>query len=183
LVPITEIPSLRLRYEAAEAARQAAYEAPWTEAVLRVLESTEYRALSRHEPGWIARRLRISLEHEERSLDYLKRSGVIRRARRLYRISESSSVDTRGDRARVTRLLEHWTEVALGRVATRERDDLFAYNVCSLSRKDYEHVRELLRSVFREIRSLVAVSEPAEGVALVNLQLLLLDREGRQGRE
>jgi hypothetical protein len=174
LVPIAEVGTLRARHSAAEAARRAAYEAPWTEAVLRVLESPGYRALARHEGGWIARRLGIGLPDEQHSLKLLRDAGAIARLRGLYCIRDPSSVDTRGHPESVARLLGHWSEVARGRIGARRADDWFAYNVCSLSDADHEQVRELLRRTYREIRSLVAASQPGEKILLLNLQLLAL---------
>jgi hypothetical protein len=42
------------------------------------------------------------------------------------------------------------------------------------SRTDYARVTELLRRTFREVRAIVAASEPTEEVALFNLQLVTL---------
>ena len=56
-------------------AREAAYDQPWSHAVLRALELVDYSALQRHEPGWVARRLGISEELERASLEVLERSG------------------------------------------------------------------------------------------------------------
>jgi len=43
-----------------------------------------------------------------------------------------------------------------------------------LSREDYARVKELLRLTFREVRSIVAASEPTEQVALLILQFVSL---------
>ena len=172
LVAIDAVPSLVERHRASAAARRAAYDAPWTEAVLRVLECGNYRRLTRHEPGFIARELGISLEHERRSLALLCELGVVRRRGRLYMPVQRSSIDTRGDPARVNALLEHWSQVGRDRISRRHDYDWYAYNVCSLSAADYERVRELLRNTFREIRALVAHTSAEERVALLNLQWL-----------
>jgi hypothetical protein len=44
--------------------------------------------------------------------------------------------------------------------------------VLSVSQVDLGRIRELLANTYREIRAIVAVSEPAERVALVNLHLV-----------
>jgi transcriptional regulator with XRE-family HTH domain len=177
-VAIDAVPSLRARYAAAQAARRAAHDAPWSEAILRVLECASYRALPRHEDAWIARRLGLSEAEVSASLRVLRQANAVRRARKLYRLTEQSTVDTRGGRDRVTRLVEHWSGVAGARAEGRTQDELFAYNVFSLSAEDVARARELLRNAFREIRSLVAASEPVERVGLLNVQLVLLDRPG-----
>jgi hypothetical protein len=69
-------------------------------------------------------------------------------------------------------LLAHWCEVALARHGRGRSTDLFAYNVFSVTHADLARVRELLRSTFRELRAIVAASEPSETAALVNLQLV-----------
>ena len=77
-VPIVDpqaLPSARAAWRLLQGARQAAYEEPWSHAVLRALELDEYQALPAHEPGWIARRLGISEALERRSLDDLLGSG------------------------------------------------------------------------------------------------------------
>jgi hypothetical protein len=81
-------------------------------------------------------------------------------------------VDTGGQPERVTRLLEHWSKVGRQRILARRPDDWFAYNVCCLSAADHERVRELMRRSYREIRSLVAASQPGEKILLLNLQLV-----------
>ena len=55
--------------------------------------------------------------------------------------------------------------------------------MCGLSRDDYLRVRELLRRAFREVRSIVAASEPTERVALLNLQFisLMADEDSSRG--
>ena len=68
--------------------------------------------------------------------------------------------------------MAHWSDVALNRFESRKESDMFAYNVLSVSHRDLTRIRELLRSTYREIRSIVAASEPAEVAALINLQLV-----------
>ena len=50
----------------------------------------------------------------------------------------------------------------------------FSYNLFSVSRVDLERIRELHRAYFRELRRIVAASEPAECVVLANVHLLEL---------
>jgi transcriptional regulator with XRE-family HTH domain len=175
MVPIDRVPSLKRRHSAALAARRAAYDAPWTEAILRVLESPAYASLSKHDDTWIARRLGISIEQVRVSISLLKRSRVIRRSERGFRVRDISSVDTRGDPSGVNALLTHWSGVACARIPVRRPGDLLAYNVCSLAEADFKQAREILLRAFREVRSLAAASSPAERVTLINVQLIALD--------
>jgi len=53
--------------------------------------------------------------------------------------------------------------------------DQFSYNVLSVSRADLDRIRAMHLAYFRELRSVVAASEPVEVAALVNIQLLAFD--------
>ena len=64
LVPIEAVPALSRRYRAAQTARAVAYEAPWSEAILRVLTSTASAVLPAHRAGFIADLLGISKRDE-----------------------------------------------------------------------------------------------------------------------
>jgi transcriptional regulator with XRE-family HTH domain len=58
LVPIESVPTLFLRHRTAAAAKRLAFEEPWTEAVLRLLETSAYQARPAHDAAWIASQLR-----------------------------------------------------------------------------------------------------------------------------
>jgi hypothetical protein len=177
LVPIDQVPALVARYQAASAARRLAFEEPWTEAVLRFMETAAYQALPRHEPGWVAQRLGIEPAHEQRCVDQLVTAGILRAEGERYSVAGALTVDTRADPEAVRQLMAHWSEVALGRFHLRHERDLFAYNVLSVSHADLRRIRELLRSTYREVRSIVAASQPTETAALLNLQLVAWGRE------
>lgn len=172
LVSIETVPSLQARHRAMRAARRIASDAPWTEAVLRVLDTNDYQSLAAHDDGFIAQQLGISVDIASVALQHLEAAGVVRFESGLWRQDRPLSVDTRGARDNVGVLLRHWSAVAQGRIDERRSSDLFSYNVMSLSRSDYARIRDLLRHTFREIRSIVAASEPNEQVALLNMQLL-----------
>lgn len=177
LVPIAMIPALRERHEAAQGVRTAAYVAPWTEAVLRVVETECYRHFKAHPDGYIAHRLGISLAEEHQALSIVTRAGILRFQDGRYRSDGEATVDTRGDPLRTTKLLEHWMTVARDRAQRRGGDDLFAYNVFTVSDVDLAKAREILRRAYRELRTLAANSAPRQRVALLNMQLLGLDND------
>ena len=173
LVEIALVPSLVPRFRAMHAAKQLAFEAPWTEAVLRLLETQPYLALARHEPGFLAESLGVQRAEAERCLERLLDAEIIVRRRHKYAVKgRRSTVDTRGGDRALLNLKRHWTQVAAERLAAPRPGDFFAYNVISVSRADLERVREKLRATFRELRSLVAASEPEEAAALINLQVV-----------
>ena len=168
LVPIERVPSLHSDYQQRLAARRLAHEEPWTEAILRVLETRAYRARAQHDPDSMARSLGIASEVVQRCLHKLEAAGVIVQRGTRYEPARSLTVDTRA----IPRLKAHWCEVARERLAEPAPEDLFCYNVLSASRADVERIRQLLLATYREIRTIVEHTERDEEVALVNLQLV-----------
>jgi hypothetical protein len=176
LVDPTKLPSVAPAWSQLQRARRAAYEMPWSHAVLRVLELEQYRALPAHRAGWIGSRLGLSLEEEERCLEMLERTGQIERVGTRYVVAQVLTVDTRQNRAAGRKLKAWWSRVALERIERgEEAEGLFSYNLFSVSEADYQRLRELHLAYFRQLRSIVARSQPAERVVLANVQLFGLD--------
>lgn len=173
LVNIDMVPALKQRYLLSESAKKIAFEEPWTEAVLRVMETQDYQRLSHHQPGWIAQKLDIDEQEESRCIALLEAAQVIRRYNDRFVDIGYRTVDTRVDRKVTQALKQHWSNVAAQRISLAKEEDIFAYNVLSVSGPDLERIRKLVRSTYREIRSIVAASDPADSVALVNLQLVV----------
>jgi transcriptional regulator with XRE-family HTH domain len=172
------LPSVARAWSELESARRAAYEQPWSHAVLRVVELEEYQALRRHRPGFIAARLSITQAEEERALSLLLETGQLRKQRGRLVPGAALTVDTRSDPKRSQELKTFWTRVALERLEAGV-DGTFSYNLFSVSRADFERIQELHRAYFRELRRIVATSEPAECIALANVHLFELGHAGR----
>ncbi len=168
LVPIDRVPSALRDWERRQAARSLAHEEPWTEAILRVIESRPYRDLPAHSSGFVADALDLSLETVQRCVDKLDAACIIARRGGRYEPVQALTVDTRA----IGKLREHWASVAAERVRAPRSDDVFSYNVLSASRADVERIDALLRATFREIRMIVANTSEDEVAALVNLQLV-----------
>jgi transcriptional regulator with XRE-family HTH domain len=172
LVPIEQVPALAMEHTARRAARGLAFEEPWTEAVLRVLETARYASLGRHQDGFVAECLGIDLETEQRCLRRLETAGVIALRQGRYQSVGLLTVDTSGSPEGVKLLKAHWAAVARARIQAPRVDDLLSYNVLSASEEDLMRIREVLLRTYREIRNIVAASSRVEAVALVNLQLV-----------
>jgi transcriptional regulator with XRE-family HTH domain len=167
------LPSAQHAWHAVQAHRRAAYELPWLPAVSRALELTSYAALPRHEPGFIARLLGISVEEEERCLALLLASGQIGKKRGRYVPGAPLSVDTRADPQRERQLKAWWSRVGSERLEAGAVGQ-FSFNVFSVSSADRERLRELHQSYFRQMRAIIAASEPSEHVMVANVQLFEL---------
>jgi DNA-binding phage protein len=170
LVPIAEVPELLGVARQRAAAKRLAFEEPWSAAVMRVLETTGYRALDRHRPGYIAGRL--ELERECAVLAALEAAGVTRTREGRYEVGEPLTVDTQASSEDVRVLRAHWAAVGLARVQQPRAEEWLGFNVISSSARDLARIREVLRRAFREIRAIAASSQPAEAVALLNLHLV-----------
>jgi hypothetical protein len=174
LVPIGAVPILAAHYRAGVAASRLAFDEPWTAAVLRVLETQAYRDLPRHVPGYFAEALEIPLSTERRCLEQLERLGVIDLVDGRYIMGRPLSVSTHAEPAELRALGAHWTEVSLARQrAPRRQGDLFSYNLFSVSEADMHRIREAHVRYYREVRAIVASSEPCERVALINVHLMV----------
>ena len=168
----TEVAEVADTWRAVDEARSLVRDAPWAHAVLRALELRQYRALTEHEPGWIATQLGISLDQEEECLKRLALSRQIRRRRRRWEPCRVVAVDARRDREASRRLACWGAELGAERIASGSTG--YAFNLIAVSEADLQRLRNLQHEYFAQIRSIVAASEPAERVAIVNLHLLVI---------
>lgn len=159
------------------AQREVAYHLPWSHAVMRVLELSDYRALNGHQPGFIGKRLGISTELENLCLERLAAAGLIVKKQEHWVVVQVLTVDTRARPDAGRALKAHWARVGFERLEPLEPNkvDLFSYNLFAVSERDWQRIRERHVAYFHELRAIVAESTPAERVVLVNLQLLRLD--------
>jgi DNA-binding phage protein len=172
LVPIEQVPELLDVARQRAAAKRLAFDEPWSAAVMRVLETSGYRAQSAHEDGYIAARLGLHEEKERAVLAALESAGVAEHRAGRYELGAPLTVDTQASPDDVRALRAHWAAVALERTAAPRAEDWLGFNVISSSARDLERMRDVLRRAFREIRAIAASSEPAESVALLNLHLV-----------
>ncbi len=170
-----QMPSVAKAWQALETARSAAYDAPWSQAVLRCLELSDYAALPKHREGWVANRIGIAVSEEQRCLALLARTGQLRKKRRRWAIEQKRTLDTRGNIAAARKVKRWWMEVAASRMEA-DSEGVFSYNVFAVSNSDLTRIYELHQAYFQQIRSLIANSEPCERVVVANLQIFPLDR-------
>jgi hypothetical protein len=169
------VPAAQRGWRELEALRSAAHDLPWTQAVLRALELAQYQALPEHRPGWIAERLGLELAIEQRALALLEASGQISLAHGRYHVAQVHALDTRRDPRSTQALRGFWIAVALERLVAGA-PGVYSFNVCGVSSADLARLEALHEDYFRQMRAIVAASEPVEEVALVNTQLLSLSR-------
>ncbi|MSQ03107.1 MAG: DUF4423 domain-containing protein [Myxococcales bacterium] len=169
-VDMDALPSVRDDWRRLEAERRAAYEAPWTQAVLRALELAAYARLDEHDDAWVAAQLGTDVPTVAAAIQTLSTAGQLVRRGRCWALVHSGTTDTRRDAASGRRLKAHWAAVGVERLEAGAVG-LFSYNVFSVSTSDHARLRDLHSAYFRELRAIVAQSSPGEEVVVANVQL------------
>ncbi|MBX2802577.1 MAG: DUF4423 domain-containing protein [Myxococcales bacterium] len=176
LVDPAELPSTRRAWRRLEATRALARASPWAQAVLLALELDSYRDTPSHDDAWLADHLRIHPGHVTDAIGMLLQTGQISRRGDHYVPVVIQAVDVGPTPSGPSphALKAHWSEVALQRL--REgAPGLFSYNLVVVSEHDLAQIEALQRAHYRAIRALVADSEPAERLVLLNLQTVPID--------
>lgn len=168
--------SARGPYRDLQVQRRLAYDMPWSHAVLRALELGQYRALPKHQPGFIADLLGISLAEEQRCLHELARAGQVRLRRGRWVLGRVLTVDTQPSAADNRRLKLHFAEAGVQRLRDGQvpSSGLFSFNLFAIDAAGYDKIRSLHIEYYERIRELVAASSDADRVVLMNLQLVPL---------
>jgi len=158
------------------AARRAARDTPWAHVVVHLADLPSYRSLSRHQPGWFASRLGVTISEEELCLRHLVESGQLTYEEGCFRRTEALTVDTRSDPEGTRRLASFWMQEGAKRVLT-PGSGRFAFNTFAVSHADLAKIQALQSEYFRKLRHIVAQSEPTEAVAVATFQLMALGVE------
>lgn len=171
-VDVAKLPAAAPGWRRQVLARRAAYERPWSHAVLRCLElfATETTAPSSED---LAKRLGVEPDEVDDCLNLLEQSGQIRREKARWVFDPSQAIELGADREAAQKLAAWWVGIAADRA--REHTGMFAYNLCAVSSDDLQRIAALQRDCLRQIRAIVAQSRPAERVALIAVQVLGLD--------
>jgi transcriptional regulator with XRE-family HTH domain len=175
LVEIEAVPEAARVHAQLEASRALAFSEPWTGAVLAVLETEAYLSSDQPASRFLVKRLGIDSKTVDQALAGLASAGLIEERHGKYRVLRALTIDTRGRPGASLRLRRHWAAVGAERLAAPGARDLFAYNVFSVSRADFERIRELEQQYFREARAIVAASSPSEVAGLLSVQLFEWD--------
>lgn len=166
------VPEVTPEWTRQNAARRAAYELPWSQAVLRALELADYSHLDRHRPGWIAERIGIRPEEEARCLEILAETGQTHFDGRRWVVGDVGPVDLRHEPAAARAQRKFWAGVGAERV--ERGGEMFAYNVCGVSTADLERLQQLQLDYLKQARAIIAASEPVQHVAVLQVQVFAL---------
>lgn len=173
-VDVSLLPAAGEEWQRIEALRRLAFQNPLSEAVPRFLELDEYAAHAQHIPGWIAERMGICLEDEERTLADLELAGIIRWDGSHWRLEKQRSIDTTRNPELGRRMLEYWTERSRARIADAG-DGRFSYLVFGCDEATLTAINDLRLRYYREMRALVASAPAATRVMVATVHLFPLD--------
>jgi len=168
------VPMLREQWSRLTLARDAAYDRPWSHAVLRALELQGSARKASEQPRWIAQRLGIAIEEVRAALSLLEATGQVRRTKKGLAPLPAMVVDTSHDPKRAHALKSAWTATALERMRGGAQGS-FGYSLFSVSRADLAQLRALHLEYVREMQRVIAASTPNEVVGLYCSQLLPLE--------
>jgi predicted transcriptional regulator len=166
--------SVRAQWQRLQLAREAAYDRPWSHAVLRALELHGSARKLPEQVAWIAQRLSIPAHDVRDALRLLEATGQIRKTRRGFVPLPAMMVDTSHDPKRALELKASWTQTALERMRGGAAGS-FGYSLFAVSRADLQRLRELHLQYVRAMQSVIAGSAPNECVGLYCAQLLSLE--------
>ena len=183
LVDIEQVPSLARTYRQVQASREAVWTQPWSSAVLSLLATRAYRANARLAGEQMARVLPISPEVARQCVRLLREAGVIGVHGGCYAVRSALVVDTRTNPAGARELRRHFAQVGYARLDRAYDADLFSYNVFSVSRADYQKMRQLQLEFFQQMRAIAAASKPSEIAGLMTLHLLQWDPQQQQAQD
>ena len=172
LVSIESIPLLAPLHRQLESARALAFERPLSAAILRLAETQAYAALRRHEVGWFARRLRVSLHEESECLAAMVDAGILEFEEGCYRAGTPMSVDTGASVADMKHLKGFWLDAIRRSLDEGRAGNTYGYNVVSVSENDLDAIRALQLRYFQELRAIVVESEPVETTAIIGMQIV-----------
>lgn len=168
LVDVALVPAVADAAEARRRAGRLLYDAPWSPAVLTLLATAPSGTVAA-----VAERLGVSPEALGAAVDALVAAGLVARDGPALRVAAplTSGGSEVSDEDR-HRLRVHWADVARRRLDLRSPADRFGLDVFAVSRADLDRIRERYSAFYREVRAIVAASEPVEtaGLLVVHLQ-------------
>ena len=165
------LPSVARRWQSLEAARAAAYQRPWSHAVLRALETEPQPETAPAQVAALAARLGIDGASVQAGLDALCDAGQVRKRRGLFVVEAPLAINTSHDRELARKVKAVWTRTALERLEQGSAGN-FGYSLFAISRRDLRRLRDLHLEYVRAMQELIARSQPSECVALYCSQLL-----------
>jgi DNA-binding phage protein len=165
----TKLPSAKTQWQRQQAADAVVRAHPHFLLLLVGLGLTSYRELTRHEPGFLARELGLTIEEEESGLEAMAKAELIRWNGRRWTIDADAEVDLRRDpemRDEMRRWITRRSADAIG----KSDEGLFQWVALSCSEEELVELQREARALYERVRS-IATTDGAERAVVFNLQL------------
>lgn len=168
-VPPTRLPSARVQWQRQQAADSLVREHPEFLLLIVGIGMGPYRELSRHEPGFLAQQLGMTLEEEEAGLAAMARAEIIRWNGRRWMIDDDAEVDLRRDPGLRDEIRRWVTRRALDQIGNNE-EGFFQWVALSVSDEELEELQREARSLYERVRA-IATTDGSDRAVIFNLQL------------
>ena len=165
------IPALRTRWVHQQLSRKAAYELPWSHAVLRALELVDCPRQREAQELFLMRKLGIERAQVKEALEVLLATSQIKRVRSGFAPRVVESIDVGADPERAHALRVAWTSTALQRLE-QKKPGKFVWTLFAVSKADLARMHALHLSYLRAMQELFASSTGNDCVGLYCAQLL-----------
>jgi hypothetical protein len=166
-----QLPSVRARWQHQQLSRKAAYELPWSHAVLRGLELVDCPRDREAQEAFLARKLGIERAQVREALQVLIATKQIKRGRSGFAPRIVESIDVGADPERAHQLRVAWTSTALQRLS-QHKPGKFVWTVFAVSKPDLARMHALHLAYLRAMQELFASSTSNDCVGLYCAQLL-----------
>jgi hypothetical protein len=163
------LPSVAATWKRLELARHAAYEQPWSHAVLRALELEGMNGADQR--AKLSDRLGTTGDDLTSALALLEATGQVKQRGGRWKLERVVSVNTSHDRQRSLSLKVSWTETALARMRVGAPGN-YGYSLFSITKNDLRRLRDIHLEYVRAMQAVIAASKPGECVGLYCAQLL-----------
>jgi len=173
IVDPMQLPSVASAFDRLQRARDLAWASPWAQVVMLALELASYRATPAHSDRWLAELLGLAEDEVADCVGRLRAAGQVVSEGSHLRPAEVLHVNLRGPRTGPS-LKQTWARVAAQRAAVDGA--MVSYNLFTISEVDLQVLRDMQRAHYKAVRALVAGSEAAERVVLMNIHTIPLDR-------
>jgi hypothetical protein len=166
LVDVREVPAVQAAAEARRRAGRLLFDSPWSPAVITLLATAPFGTTAQ-----LAERLGLLPAELEPAVEALVEAGLGAPQGDSVKLLEHMMSSVRGSEEDRQRLRTHWARVSARRLQRPSDSDQFGLDVLAVSRADFERIRERYLAFYREVRALVAASEPVETAGLLVVHL------------
>lgn len=169
------ITSIQPRVRRDRALKEALLRFPFSGAVAPALGLASYQSLEKHQPGFLARKLGISLEEEEMALQALLSMDQVEIVEGKYRL-KPYRVNLVQNKQRFLEICQYWSDRAARLPKRVGGKSLFGYRVFGASEQGFAQLRQAQIDYYHALSAIIKNENgPFDHVIVVNLHTFLLE--------